>query len=56
MKSYLFDLDGLLIDSETLYFDANKIYFAQLVLNLQKSYMGKVQEKNSPNGSRQLLI
>ena len=27
MKNYLFDLDGLLIDSETLYFNANKIYF-----------------------------
>lgn len=27
--NYLFDLDGLLINSEELYFEANKIYFSQ---------------------------
>ena len=27
--NYLFDLDGLLINSEELYLDANRVYFRQ---------------------------
>lgn len=49
MKNYLFDLDGLLIDSETLYFNANKIYFAQFgfefTVELHKECTGKKFEE-----------